>query len=198
VGDSTELGIEDYHCHIDLCSSYDNPFAKPHDWGRWSLSDSSVARLRSLTAAEAFRPGDYAHDGAMMLVAVRPGRLIVRATGVHTSADTMPSHTPLDTILEREIIVTPPVARLEISPRSASVPVGDSVAFSVRVLDRAGRTVEGAPVELVGESTFHQVWSPAGRSVVRFTVPGRRRIHATLGAYADSVNVDVRAASGRP
>jgi hypothetical protein len=133
----------------------------------------------------------------MILAAARPGRLKVRATGVHTPADTMPSGTSLDSILEREVIVTRPVARVMISPRPSSMIAGSPMAFTARVLDRAGRTVEGPSVDLKWD-TNASVTSPSKPVTVTFTQPGRHWVAATLGAYTDSLPVDVRPAASRP
>jgi hypothetical protein len=108
VGDSVDVLVQYYHCLVDLCGTYDFSDRERRDWGRWSLTDSSVATLHPLGAwgeAAGYPPND--DDRARKLVARRPGRTMLRITGVRTAADTMPSRTPLDSILEREIIVTP-------------------------------------------------------------------------------------------
>ena len=108
VGDSVDLWIQYYHCLSDLCSTYDFGDRETRDWGRWSFSDPSVATLHRsnrMGEADGFPPND--RDRARKLVARRPGRTTLRVSGVHTAADTMPSRTPLDSILERVIIVTP-------------------------------------------------------------------------------------------
>ena len=112
VGDSVNVWVQYYHCLSDLCSEYDFGDREPRDWGRWSLSDSSIATLHRLSAwgeASGYPPND--DDRARKLVALRPGRTMLRISGVRTAADTMPSRTPLDSILEREIIVTPATRR---------------------------------------------------------------------------------------
>ena len=112
VGDSVDVWIQHYHCRVDMCSTYDFMDSARRDWGRWSLSDSSVATLqRSSISLEAAGYPPHDRDRLRMLVARRPGRTTLRVSGVHTAADTMPSSTPLDTIVEREIIVTPAVRR---------------------------------------------------------------------------------------
>ena len=108
VGDSINVAIQYAHCLSDVCSPYDFMDRESRDWGRWSLSDSSVATLHRLNGwgeAAGYPPND--DDRARKLVARRPGRTLLRVSGVRTAADTMPSRTPLDSILEREIIVTP-------------------------------------------------------------------------------------------
>ena len=117
VGDSVHLWVQYYHCLVDVCSSYDLEDTGLRDWGRWSLSDSSVGillRSNRMGEADGFPPQDSAR--ARMLKALRPGRTTLRVAGVHTAADTIPSLTPLDTIMEREIIVTP---RADVRPARA-------------------------------------------------------------------------------
>jgi hypothetical protein len=112
VGDSVDLWVQEYHCGIHLCGTHENMDRGLRDWGRWSLSDTAVAALHRsdhLVEAAGYPPQD--RDRARKLVARRPGRTILRVSGVHTAADTMPSRTPLDTIVEREVIVTSPVSR---------------------------------------------------------------------------------------
>ena len=106
VGDSAMLLIQDYHCFGHMCGSHEYLDDEHSEWGRWSLTDSSVARLRSLTESEAYGTGYRdARERAIMIVALRPGRATIRVTGVRTPADTMPSATRLDSIVEREVVV---------------------------------------------------------------------------------------------
>ena len=109
VGDSVDVLVQYYHCLVDVCSTYDFMDREPRDWGRWSLSDSTVATLHRSNvldeASSGFPSNDI--DRARKLVARRPGRAILRVSGVRTAADTMPSRTPLDSVPEREIIVMP-------------------------------------------------------------------------------------------
>jgi len=199
VGDSLELAVQDFRCHIDLCGSYDDPGNGPRDWGQWSVSDSSIATLHrsTRTRADSYAQLGYDPGPTMILVAARPGRLKVRATGVHTPADTMPSGTPLDSILEREVIVTRPVARVMISPRPRSMIAGSPMAFTARVLDRAGRTIEGPFIDLKWDTNVSAT-SPSKPVTVTFTQPGRHWVAASLGTYTDSVMVDVRPPASSP
>jgi len=113
VGDSVDVWVQYSHCLSDLCSEYDFMDREPRDWGQWSLGDSSVATLHRSNVLNEASSGfpDNDRDRARKVVARRPGRTILRVSGVHTAADTMPSRTPLDSILEREIVVTPAVRR---------------------------------------------------------------------------------------
>ena len=108
AGDSVELWVQYSNCLSDVCGTYDFGDREPRDWGRWSLSDPSIATLHRVSGWG--EPRGYPandDDRARKLVARRPGRTMLRVSGVHTAADTMPSRTPLDSIMEREIIVTP-------------------------------------------------------------------------------------------
>ena len=193
VGDSAQLGIEEWHCLEDVCGPYHGSRNAPRNWGRWSVGDSLVARLHRLNSRLENWRFHADSERVMTIVALRPGRTQVRAAGVHTAADSVPSRTRLDSILTREVLVTPAVARLVIAPRPATMIAGDSTAvFTVRVSDRAGRAIEGTPVELKwgGKGSY---WASLAMEPVRvaFPQPGRFEIVATLGAYADTVNVDV-------
>jgi hypothetical protein len=109
VGDSVDVWIQYYHCLVDVCGSHDFMDREPRDWGRWLLSGSSVVTLHRSNVLDEANSGFPSNDQdrARKLVARRPGRTILRVSGVQTAADTMPSRTPLDSIMEREIVVTP-------------------------------------------------------------------------------------------
>jgi hypothetical protein len=117
---------------------------------------------------------------------------------VRTPADTLPSSTRLDSIVEREVVVTRGIGRVLISPRVSRVTAGQSLAFTVRVFDTSGHIMEDAWAELRGESTSHMVRSPMEQKVVRFAVPGLRQIIATRGTHADTVHVHVQPAVRGP
>lgn len=111
VGDSAQLGVEEWHCLEDSCTPFHDRTNAPRDWGRWSLTDTSVARLYRLgRRAKNWR---FAADSerVMTLVALKPGRTIVRAVGVHTAADSVPSRQPVDSVLQMEVLVTPAIRR---------------------------------------------------------------------------------------
>ena len=198
VGDSAELGIEEWQCRGDLCGHYSYS-ALPQNWGRWSVSHPRIAHLHRSTATRGdFRFAGH-RDQVLTIVGLRPGRTKVRAVGVHTFADSVASNAPLDSIMEREVIVTPPIARLRISPLPPTMVAGDSAWITADALDRKGRRVQGAPVDLrwrviggYGQSSVPY----AAR--VKFAEPGLYEIVAVLGAYADTVTVDVRPALRTP
>jgi hypothetical protein len=141
----------------------------------------------------------FHRDQVMTIVGLRPGRTKVRTDGVHTLADSVASISPLDSILERDVIVTPPIGRFRITPRPATMVAGDSAWFAVEVLDRRGRSVRGAPVDLLwGVVGSYSVSSAPNPVRVIFDKPGLYRFVATLGTHADTLHVDVRPAAAAP
>jgi hypothetical protein len=192
VGDSAQLGIEQWECRSDLCGHYFGFSGTPQDWGRWSVDDPRIARLHRSTDRSAFNRFLGHRDLARIIVALRPGRTRVRAVGVHTFADSVASNAPLDSIIERDLLVTPEIERLTISPRPATLVAGDSTWFTVRVLDRTGQRIVAAPVDLAWGVTGSHYVSTASKPVrVSFEQPGRYEIVASLGKFSDTVNVEV-------
>jgi hypothetical protein len=215
-GDSAQFGIEETHCLEDACTPYHAPRDAPRTWGTWSSSDTTVAHLHRTTGKIDDWRLSRDSDRVMTLVALKSGRTTIRASGVHDPADLEPSRIPVDSIVTGEVVVTPRVGRLVISPRPTTMRAGELQSFSVRVVDRAGRVIEGTPVQLrwgkratEGETArmgFRrlnaQKTRPATNGVaLRFDQPGRYEIIAGLGVigdpdafpcrYADTVNVDV-------
>jgi hypothetical protein len=69
----------------------------------------------------------------------------------------------------------------------------DSTWFSVYVLDRAGRRIEGAPVDIFWGVTGRGYGSTAIKPVsIRFDDPGHYKIVAAVGSHTDTLDVDVR------
>ena len=199
VGDSAQLGIVEWECKSDLCGHYHGFSGLPQDWGRWSVDDPRIARIHRLTDSSVFNPFLSHRDLVRTIVALRPGKTRVRAVGVHTFADSVASNTPLDSIMEREVLVTRRIGRLIISPRTSTMVARDSTWFAVKVLDRAGRGIDGAPTDLLWGVVGRMYRSTAIKPVsVRFDEPGRYQIIAVLGSHADTLNVDVRPAAHAP
>lgn len=196
VGDSTELAIEEWECRTDLCGRYTASNMWARNWGRWSVIDPSIARVHPSVT----RPGTAGRllliprERVWTIVAQRPGRTRVRASGVHTLADSVASRIPVDSIVEREVLVTPPIGRMLISPRPTRMIAGDSTVFTVRVLDRSGRPIRGAPVELLwGTATWREARMATVPVNVSFREAGRFMIVAGLGEHADTLHVEVAA-----
>jgi hypothetical protein len=197
VGDSAHLGIVEWQCRDDLCGHYSS--GAPQDWGRWSVDDPRIARVHRFTDRSAFNPALGHRDLVRTIVALRPGRTKVRAVGVHTFADSVASNAPLDSIVEREVQVTPPIGRLTISPRPATMIARDSAWFTVHVFDRKGRSIEGAPVDIFWGVDGRGYGSTAIKPVsLRFDDPGHYKIVAVLGPHTDTLSVEVRPATRAP
>ncbi|HKN65723.1 MAG TPA: hypothetical protein VJW73_05565, partial [Gemmatimonadaceae bacterium] len=123
---------------------------------------------------------------------LRPGHTVLRVHGMHGASDTAASSTPPARQIEREIIVAPPIARVEIVPRADSVRALDTVTLRVRVIDLEGREVDGLPWQLElldGESRGIHL-GPEPQPIV-FSAPGKGRVTARLGAHTDTLLVTV-------
>ena len=190
VGDSIELAIEDGRCQLDFCSPLLVEESAARDWGRWTLSDSSVAQIHRVTRPSQNVEWYYDRNRVMLLVGLRPGRTAITASGVHTAADTIPSRTPVDSVVTREVLVTVPIGRVILSPRPTTMRVHEPLDFTARVLDRSGHRIVGAPAEIMwGTPTSHI--ASIDSATITFDQPGRREIIATAGARADTLIVDV-------
>ncbi|HKG95640.1 MAG TPA: hypothetical protein VKA84_27265 [Gemmatimonadaceae bacterium] len=193
VGDTALLYVSEAHCSFDACGVH--PSASVLDSG-WSVTDSTVVALRNPPEPPRLGrsgTGSSAPAPVAAAVALRPGRTELRVRGLHSPADTMPSRTPVPRELRRRVVVTPPVGRVRIAPLPDSVYVGDTVDVRVRVTDRAGRPIEGAPAGLlVTGGSMNRFWTAAGP--VRFvpTAPGRLRLIASFASFADTLTLDVR------
>jgi hypothetical protein len=192
VGDSAVLGIQEMWCERDACWPDRAPRNARGDWGRWMLSDSSLATLHRAVSPVATFPFRYDPERMMTLVGVKSGRTELRAVGVHTLGDSATLHRPLDSIVTRSVLVTPPISRLEIFPRPATMVTGERRAFVVLALDRSGQPIVGTPVELFwGTRDGHSAALATEPVVVNFDRPGRHEIIGKLGAHADTVRLDV-------
>ena len=190
VGDSVAVSVGEMHCRHDSCVS--GGYSAVHDSG-WTILDSTIARLQpaqrdSSDAVEIF-PGA---SERRYVKALRAGRTMLRVRGLSGPSDTAASSTPPARQVEREIIVAPPIARVEITPRPDSIRSRETFTVSVRVFDREGHDVSGLPWQLEvldGESRSIRI-GPEPQAIM-FIAPGRRRIAARLGAHADTVSVTV-------
>ena len=187
VGDSMPINVSEMRCTHDVCSgsSSDVP-------GVWSVDDSSVARLQRVKpdadpgAFSSVRPSRY-------LVAGVRGRTTVRVRLAESVADTMPFREPPARTLERPVVVTNPAARVEISARADTIKRGEPLGVRVRVLDRDGQAIDGAPVEVRyedGGSAYARM--STGALQLELERPGARFIVASFGKLADTVRVTVK------
>lgn len=188
IGDSAAVSVTEMQCHYDACMS---GFSTPLDSG-WTVADSSIARLQLAKPPNVSGVVFILGGASRYVKALRPGRTALRVRGIHSPSDTAPSSKPPERELEREIIVTPPIERVEIAPRPDTVRVGEIITLHVRALDHDGRDVAGLPWRLEvldGESRGIRT-GPVAASL-GFTVPGRVRIAARLGIHTDTMTVTV-------
>jgi hypothetical protein len=163
----------------------------------WTVADTSV--IAPLHVARWNTP-----DGEIVVIPphwvaipLRAGRTSVRVTLAPSPSDTMPSSTPVSRTLSRDIVVTLPIARVEMSPRPDTMHVGERVDIRVRVLDRAGHVLDGAPARLRVRGDAYEEWYDAAEPVpLVFGAPGRRMLIASFGAHADTAVVIVVEAPG--
>jgi hypothetical protein len=104
----------------------------------------------------------------------------------------MPSREPPLRTLIRDVVVSVPAERVELTPPSDTIRVGTAVEFRARALDRSGRAINGAPIEVQFVSQ-HAVMSagPDGRVPFTFSSTGSQMIVASFGGKADTLTVTV-------
>ena len=195
-GDSVAVSVGEMRCHHDSCSS--GEYAGLRDSG-WTILDTTIARVQRVLQ-------DSSDDIEILIggrertyvKALRAGRTILRVGGVHGPSDTAASSTPPAHQIEREIIVTPPIGRVEIVPRPDSVRALETVTLSVRVLDREGHEVTGLPwqLEVLDGDTRGIRLGPAPVPLV-FNSAGRTRITVRLGPHTDSLSILVVPPNGK-
>jgi hypothetical protein len=187
LGDSIPINVSEMRCTHDVCSVSSSDVA-----GAWSVDDSSVARLRRVKpdrVVAAFGPS----ASSLYLVAGARGRTTVRVRLPESPTDTMPFREPPPRTLERPVVVTNPAARVEFSSRPDTIKVGDPLDLRVRVLDREGQAIDGAPVQVSyedGRSAYVTTSTGALRLELRGTGP--HSIVASFGKMADTVRVTVK------
>jgi len=190
IGDSVKVSLAEMHCRNDVCSS--GGYSALHDSG-WTVLDTTIARLQPVHR-------DSSDDIERLLIgnaskyvkALHVGRTVLQVRGLHGPSDTAASSSPPAREIEREIIVTPPIERVEIVPRLDTVRALENFTLRVRVLDREGSEITGLPWQLEvldGDSRGIRI-GPEPLSLV-FDAPGRTRIAARLGAHTDTLSVMV-------
>ena len=105
----------------------------------------------------------------------------------------MPFREPPARTLQRPVVVTNPAARVEISARADTIRLGEPLDLRVRVLDRDGQAIDGAPVQVRyedGGSAY--VTTSTGALRLELQRPGTRPIVASFGKMADTVRVTVK------
>ncbi|HVH12486.1 MAG TPA: hypothetical protein VM759_05510, partial [Longimicrobium sp.] len=186
VGDSTPFVVKEIVCVVDFCREAPNPLTV----SGWHVADTTIVRLQAVPDT-----GLVSFGGRRMptisVIARRTGRTRVRALGLIGPSDTLPSRQPVPRDLEVTVVVTPPVARVELAPRIQTAVVGQPVRLRVRAVDAHGRDIPGAPVEVqVANGRFGWMKGP-DLAPIEFGVPGRHTVTASFGGQTDTLLVDV-------
>jgi len=190
IGDSIPITVSEMRCTHDVCSSSssDAPTGSV-----WSVDDSSVAGLRHRTNPDRVGAVFSSSVSSLYLVAGTRGRTTVRVRLPESPADTMPFQDPPPRTLERAIVVTNPATRVEISPRPDTIKVGEPLELRVRVLDRDGQAIDGAPVQVTYEDGgTAYVTTSTGTLRLELRSTGPHSIVASFGKMADTVRVTVK------
>lgn len=184
VGDSVPLRISEMTCHYDSCTS--GSAALSHS--SWSVGDSGVVRLRTVPTDSIrrmrWRPQAF-------IVGRRMGRTVIRVSGLRGASDTVLAREPPQAELEREIVVTRPIAHIRISPRIDTVRAGEVREFRVLLTDTEGSVIEGAPVDLQvagGNVPWHTHQNPRR---VSFEKAGTWVLSASFAGRKDELRIVV-------
>ena len=196
IGDSVKVSLGEMYCRHDACSS--GGYSALRDSG-WTILDTSIARLHAVQRdssddIDVLVPGNE----SKYVKALRAGRTVLRVRGLHGPSDTAASSKPPARELERELIVAPPIDRVEIVPRPDSIRALETFVWRVRVLGRDGAEITGLPWQLEvleGDNRGIRI-GPEPVSLL-FAAPGRIRIAARLGTYTDTLSVKVVAPNAK-
>lgn len=158
----------------------------------WVSADSNIAVIRAPDTLQRRRDFLFRH-ASTALVGVRPGRTRVRVIGIHSDGDDDPLREPPPSTLDREVIVTRPLSRIELTIASDTVVVGRALPIELRVLDDRGAPIEGVPVLLKArqEATTYVSSSLTAWTLV-LPGPGDWTVTASLGSHGDTVIVHAR------
>ena len=180
VGDTVPLWVSDALCDRHSC---DMEVIRA---GAWTVDDPEVASLRPAGPDM----GRTEPRARYTLAGLRPGRTRLHVGGLPPARDTMLSRDTVPRSVTREVIVTLPVARVALSPRTVTAVAGEPVELRVAVHDRAGGVIEDAPMPLLsGDGAW--IWPDAGVYRRTYHEPGRFTATASFGGAADSVVVTV-------
>jgi hypothetical protein len=187
VGDSVLVRVEETWCHSDVCGGMYEPLTASD----WHVGDSTIVQMRAVAdTGHALR--GFGRSPAAAVIARHTGRTRLRVLGLTGPSDTLPSSRPVPRELEVTVIVTPPVARVELAPRVQVAKVGEQVELRVRAFDAGGRVIAGAPVQVrVEGGGYTRVMSAPHLYPVQFDAPGRYTITASFGGRSDTLVVDV-------
>jgi hypothetical protein len=185
VGDSAPLFVTEQQCSTHWC--FRSPRRLLHS--EWRLSDKRVARLRPAGPHDKRDPADRLGPRPDMIVrALRPGTttISVRVSG---SLDAAPG---AKRSLEQVLRVTLPIASLTIASAPDTVRVGEEFTLGARVLDTRGKVEAELPVKFrIIDPGFSHHTTFDGKMPIRMITPGRVRIVAALGEFADTTLLTV-------
>lgn len=180
VGDTLPIWVSDAACDRHSCDT------ETVDAGAWTVDDPEVASLRP-AGPEA---GQAEPRARYTLAGLRPGRTRLHVTGLPPARDTMRSQDTVPRSVTREVVVTLPVARVALSPRTLTAVAGEPVELRVTVHDRAGGVIEDAPMPLLtGDGAW--IWPASGVYRRTYHEPGTYTATASFGGATDSVAVTV-------
>ena len=190
LGDSAVIGVGESGCRYDVCGglSFSGTTA-------WTVDDSSIVRLHEQQPQRHEGPGGEVYYSStslngLVVTARRLGRTTVRVRLGPSPSDTMPSSSPPARALGREVVVTLPIARVELLAPADTIRTGEQSMFKVRVFDREGHLLERAPVEArVVTKNFVATARTDGRLLLTFRSPGQHTIVATFGGKSDTLAV---------
>jgi hypothetical protein len=184
VGDSAEVSVHESKCTYDSCLG---GMLSVGD-SLWTLDDSVFAVLRPIVRSANI----ISFSGTTQVVGRRPGHTTLRVALPPMSSDTAPSRTPPARVLKREVVVTPPLKRIELFPRVDSLRVDESVELRVRVGDVDGRWYENPPSRVtVGRGDRSYIMQGASPVRVQFDKPGPQMIVARFGRLVDTLTIRV-------
>jgi len=190
VGDSIPIGVSEMRCTHHACGS-SSSYAP--SGGNWSSDDSSLVHLRRPPAPSPAAGVFSSSSPAMYLIALARGRTTIRVRLPESAVDTMPFREPPPRTLERVVVVTNPAVRVEISPRPDTIKLGEPLELRIRVFDRDGRVIDGAPVHVVyadGSGNYGTVTT--GELRLELKNAGPHSVVATFGKLADTLRVAVK------
>jgi hypothetical protein len=197
VGDSLPLWL------TETQSSWDMHWPGQRDLtdSGWTILDPRLAQLLPPPpGADPFPERLTDGPPRVDVKALRPGATRIRIRGVHGRLDAAIESALPPGVIEREIVVTRPPVRLEITPRPDTLRVGQYLWARVRVYDAMGESTDRVPVELVCIGCIGSYYDGVRLSHIWSTEPGRMTVVARLNGLSDTLSlvvVDMAAATER-
>lgn len=172
VGDSASAHVRQSRCTEGNCLISGPVFPR----ARWSVADSSIARVRP------------AGERSVQLLALRPGRTVLRVAGLSSPGDTLPGFNPYPGELEREVVVTGPVAAVRICPRWPVSP--GRFPLHVEVTDSANNVFRDPPIG-IGFGAGYTKLEPSDTAGLQLQGSGAVNLTAEFGGKADTLRLRV-------